>query len=321
MKILITGCAGFIGFHIVKKLLSNKNYLVFGIDNINNYYDTKLKKDRLLILKKYKNFTFFKIDICNKEKIDSNFKKNKYQYVLHFAAQAGVRMSFSEPEKYYKNNVEGFFNIIDSSRKIKIKHFLFASTSSVYGNSKVFPVTEKFNTENHESFYASTKKTNELIAQNFSSIFNFKSTCLRIFTVYGPYGRPDMALFKFTKNILNSKAIELYNSGNHFRDFTYIDDAVNMITKLIQKKPTNSDSYDVFNIASGKSISLKLFINAIGKSLDKQIYIKKLRKQKGDVIKTHANIKKISTKIKLNKLTSLQNGIELFVAWYKSYYK
>ena len=230
-------------------------------------------------------------------------------------------MSFNEPEKYFKSNVEGFFNIIESSRKINVKHFLFASTSSVYGNSKVFPVKENSNTENHESFYASTKKTNELIAQNYSSVFNIKSTCLRIFTVYGPFGRPDMALFKFTKNILNSEEIELYNSGNHSRDFTYIDDAVNMITKLIKKSPSNTNFYDVFNIASGKSIPLKLFINALGKSLDKKIYIKKLRKQKGDVIKTHADIKKISKKINLNNLTSLQNGIELFTAWYKSYYK
>ena len=321
MKILVTGCAGFIGFHLAKKLLSNKKYLVFGIDNINNYYDTELKKKRLSLLKKFKNFKFFKLDICNEEKIFLNFKKNKYQYVLHFAAQAGVRMSFNEPDKYFKTNVEGFFNIIDSSRRINVKHFLFASTSSVYGNSKVFPVKENFNTENHESFYASTKKTNELIAQNYSSIFNLKSTCLRIFTVYGPYGRPDMALFKFTKNILNSNELEIYNSGNHFRDFTYIDDAVNMITKLIKKIPSNVNSYDVFNIASGKSISLKLFINTIAKSLDKKIYIKKLGKQKGDVVKTHADIKKISKKINLNNLTSLQNGIELFTAWYKKYYK
>ena len=214
MKILVTGSAGFIGFHVSDYLLKNNN-TVIGIDNINDYYDVNLKKSRLKILKKNKNFFFYKFDLINANKLEDLIKKFKVKYIVHLAAQAGVRYSIENPKTYFKNNLEVFFNILEASKKNNIKHLIFASTSSVYGENNNFPLKENDNTDKPISFYAATKKSNEILAHSYSYIYNLPCTALRFFTVYGPYGRPDMALFKFTKNILENKKIQLYNNGNN----------------------------------------------------------------------------------------------------------
>ena len=319
MKILVTGCAGFIGFHLCLKLLKNKNLKIFGIDNLNNYYDKKLKLLRLSIIKKNKNFYFTKLDIRKKNLLSNDFKKNNYDYVIHLAAQAGVRYSIENPTTYFENNLEGFFNILDNSRLRNVKHFLFASTSSVYGNNKKFPLKEDFKTEEPLSFYAATKKSNEVIAYSYSNIFNMPCTALRFFTAYGPYGRPDMSLFKFTKLITENKKIDLFNSGNHIRDFTYVDDIVRFIHKLIKKPSSKKIPYDVFNLASGSPNKLVKFLDVLEENLNIKSKKNNLSLQKGDVFKTHADIKKIIIKTGIKPNVDINKGIKNFVKWYKMY--
>ena len=238
MRILITGSSGFIGFHLTKLLLTKKHQ-VHGYDSMNNYYDTKLKKARLNILKKFKNFSFTKANIEDEKKLNNIFKKFKPQIVIHLAAQAGVRYSIEKPRVYLKSNITGTFNIIEASHKLKVKHLIMASSSSVYGANKKIPFKEIDQTETQLSIYASTKKSNESMAHSYSNIWKIPITMLRFFTVYGPWGRPDMALFKFTKGILKNKKIDIYNKGKMYRDFTYIDDVVNGIKLLINKIPNN----------------------------------------------------------------------------------
>lgn len=319
-NILITGCAGFIGFHLCMSLLKNKKYSVHGIDNLNNYYDKKLKLDRLKILKKNTTFKFYKIDIEHEKKIFTNFKNKKYDYVIHLAAQAGVRHSISYPKPYLNTNVLGFFNVINASNIFKIKHFIYASTSSVYGDSKKFPLKEDYDTSKPNSFYAATKKSNEVIAYSYSHIYNLKTTGLRFFTVYGPYGRPDMALFKFTKAIVENKKLELYNQGKHVRDFTYIDDVVDAIIKILSLTKKNSMNYEIFNIASGKPEKLSLFLNKIEQFLNKRSKSILKKFQMGDVYKTHASIGKLQKKINFNPKFNISLGIRKFVNWYKNYF-
>ena len=319
MKILVTGSAGFIGFHLCHYLLKNKKYKVSGIDNINNYYDTKLKKDRLKILNKSKNFNFFKIDITNSSKIDKNFKKNKYDVVVNLAAQAGVRNSIKEPKKYLNSNINGFFNILENSKKYKIKHFLFASTSSVYGSNKNFPIKEVFSTDKPLSFYAATKKCNEIMAYSYSHIHDLKCTSLRFFTVFGPYGRPDMALFKFVSSMLNNKKIDLFNYGKHERDFTYVDDVVKSIAKLLEKK--NNIKFNVFNIGSNRPVKLNDFVKKIKNVLNIEPKVNYLPLQLGDVYKTHADNTKIKNFVGDFNQTSVDKGIKEFIRWFIKYYK
>lgn len=319
MKILVTGCAGFIGFHLSKKLIEN-NYQTYGIDNLNNYYDVKLKKDRLKILKKNKKFFFYKINIFNKKNVLNNFKKNKYDIVINLAAQAGVRHSIRNPKDYLDSNIIGFFNILEASRSIKTKHLLFASSSSVYGPTKQFPLKENYNTDFPLSFYAASKKANEILAFSYNQIYKMKITGLRFFTVYGPYGRPDMALFRFTKNIINSKKIEVYNNGNHSRDFTYIDDVVNYVYSLAVKKYKDKKNFNIFNIGSSKPYKLLKFIEIIEKKLNKRAIKVFKPKQTGDVEKTFSDSSNIKKIIKLNKITPIERGIENFINWYKDYY-
>ena len=257
MKILITGSAGFIGYHLAKHLLKDKKHKIFGLDSLNSYYSLSLKKNRLKELLKFKNFKFFKINLKNKTKITSLFEKNKFDIVIHLAAQAGVRYSVQNPQSYLDNNIISFFNILDLARKFKIKHFIFASTSSVYGDQPKFPTHENCNTDKPLSFYAATKKSNEVLAYSYSNIFKLPCTGLRFFTVYGPYGRPDMALFKFTKNILKNRKIELFNSGNHDRDFTYIDDICEFIVRILKKPLNHNIPFNVINLGNGKSRKLK----------------------------------------------------------------
>ncbi len=328
MKILITGAAGFIGFHSCLKFLKQGHSIV-GIDNLNNYYDVKLKKERIKNIEdKYKNkrkFLFLKLDLCNYKKINKIFKKQKFDYVLHLAAQAGVRYSLTNPNAYIDSNILGFFNLIQLSKNYKIKHFTYASTSSVYGGNKKMPFSEEHNTDKPLQLYAATKKSNELIAHSYSYLFKLQTTGIRFFTVYGPWGRPDMALFKFVKNILEKRSIEIFNNGKHSRDFTYIDDIVNGIYKItinpkkIYKKSKNL--HQIFNIGRGNSEDLMDFINEIEKNLkikSKKVF---LPLQKGDVIKTYSNTSKLFKFFNYKPKVSIKVGIKNFISWYLDYYK
>ena len=321
MRILVTGCAGFIGYHLCNKLLSNRKFIIYGIDNLNNYYDVSLKQNRLKnLLKLSTRFKFYKIDVCNNSLLNKNFLKNKYDCVIHLAAQAGVGYSIKKPDVYLNSNVCGFFNILECCKNNKTKHLLFASTSSVYGSNKNFPLKEKSITDHPLSFYAATKKCNEIMAHSYSNIYQLPCTGLRFFTVYGPLGRPDMVLFKFTKAILENKKINLFNSGNHVRDFTYIDDVVDGIEKLIKKPPRSKIPYEIYNIGSNNPKHLKEFLKILENKLNIKAKIKYQPLQLGDVHKTHASMNKLNNKIKSKIKIDIEKGIEEFVSWYKEFY-
>ncbi len=316
---LITGSAGFIGFHLSKKLLS-EGFNVLGVDNLNNYYDQKIKQDRNKILKKYKNYKFNKIDIKDYKKLDRIFKKNSIHGVVNLAAQAGVRYSLKNPRSYIENNINGFFNILELSKKNKIKKFIYASTSSIYGLQKKFPLKENFNTDNPIQLYAATKKSNELMATSYSHLYKMDTIGLRFFTVYGPWGRPDMALFKFTKNIIKGKPIEVFNQGKHERDFTYVDDIVDGIFKILINKKSKFGA-KIFNIGNGKKIKLLKYIQLIEKNLNQKSKKKFLPLQKGDVIKTHSDTKLIKKQYNYQSKTEVSYGVKKFIEWYISYFK
>jgi len=320
MTILVTGAAGFIGYHLIEKTL-NKNKAIIGIDNINSYYDISLKKDRIKKLKENKKFSFFKVDLSNYKKINNIVKKNKIKIIIHLAAQAGVRYSIKNPRTYFESNLEGFFNILEVSRHNKIKHLIYASTSSVYGDSKKFPLNENDRTDQPLSFYAATKKSNEVMAHSYSYIYKLPCTGVRFFTVYGPFGRPDMALFKFTKNIINNHPIELFNNGNHLRDFTYVDDIVNGIYSLINKQSKKTIPYEIFNIGNGTPKKLLDYLKHIEMNLKKISKIKSLPLQVGDIVKTHSNINKLKKYTGYKPKTNIKIGIEKFIEWYKDYYR
>ena len=318
MKIFVTGCAGFIGYHLCQSLLKS-NFKVYAIDNLNNYYDPQLKKDRLKNLKKNKNFFFFKCDLLNQSKIQNIILLQKIKFIVHLAAQAGVRHSIKNPKTYLDSNIIGFFNILEISRKNKIKHLVFASTSSVYGRCNTFPLNEKFNKEQPLSFYAATKKSNELMAYSYANIYKLPCTALRFFTVYGPYGRPDMALFKFTKAMLENKKIELFNKGHHERDFTYVEDIVKGIMLLIKKPPSESIPYKCFNIGNGSSKKLLSFLKVIEDYLKIKAKINYLPLQAGDVIKTHADINSLNKYTGYKPKINVKIGVKNFLDWYKKY--
>lgn len=319
MKILVTGCAGFIGFHTALSLLNNHKCKVFGIDNLNKTYDYNLKMNRLKILKGDSNFKFNKIDIVNYKKLKEYFQNYKFDYVIHLAAKAGVRDSIINPRDYLDSNINGFFNVLEMSRIGKIKHFIYASTSSVYGNSKKFPSSEEDVTDFPVSFYGASKKANEVLAYSYSSIYKLPTTGLRFFTVYGPYGRPDMAPYKFTELISNKKTIELFNKGNHVRDFTYIDDVVTSILKLLKKVPNRSTPYVIYNVGSQDPKTLKSLISNIEKQLGLKSTKKLLPFQKGDVFKTFSNNSKLSKAIRFKPKITLKEGVKRLVNWYKNY--
>lgn len=320
MNVLVTGSAGFIGYHLTLNLLKKKNFKVFGVDNLNTYYDVDLKRNRNKILKKYNNFFFKKININNRKILFKTFKGIKIDIIINLAAQAGVRNSISDPEDYFSSNIKGFFNILELSKLKKIKQLLYASSSSVYGNSNKFPMNERFETSRPISFYAASKKCNEIMAHSYSHIYNLKTIGLRFFTVYGPYGRPDMALFKFTNNILKNKKIELYNYGNHLRDFTYIDDIVDGILSVAFRQRNSHEVFSIFNIGSGKSLNLIDYIIAIEKKLGKKAKIKKLPLQKGDVIKTHSDISLLKKYSNYKPRVGIQKGVSNFIEWFLNYY-
>ena len=333
MKILVTGSSGFIGFHLTLFLLK-KGIKVKGIDSMNNYYDVKLKKARLNILQKYKNFSFSKINLENERKIKTEFQKFKPKIVIHLAAQAGVRYSIDKPRVYLKSNIDGFFNVIEASYKVNVKHLIMASSSSVYGANRNIPFREIDKTETQLSIYAATKKANESMAHSYSNIWKIPITMLRFFTVYGPWGRPDMALFKFTKGIINNTPIDIYNNGNMYRDFTYIDDIVKGIYLLINKIPnkkqigkykndslSNIAPFRILNIGNSNKVLLLNFLKEIENRLNKKSIRKYMPLQKGDVKKTLSNINLLKSLTKYNPKTSYKNGIEKFIKWYKYYYK
>ena len=331
-KVLITGCAGFIGMHLCKKFLEN-GYHVIGVDNINNYYDINIKISRIKLLKKNKKFFFYKKDLRNKNCLQQIYLKKKFTKIIHLAAQAGVRYSLDFPEEYTKNNIDVFLNILEFSKKYKIKHLLYASSSSVYGANTKYPFSEEDGVNHPISMYAVTKRTNELMAHTYSHLYNIPTTGLRFFTVYGPYGRPDMALFKFTKNILNNRKIEVYNNGNMYRDFTYIDDTTDRVFKIFQKGPTIKSSYlkrygpdtskgpfTVFNIGNNKKTKLKKFVSILEKKLSKKAKIIYKKIQMGDVKSTVSSSKKLTKYIKIDKITDHDKGIGNFVNWYLNFY-
>ncbi len=333
MRILITGSAGFIGFHVAEKLLK-KGTKVYGIDSINNYYDVSLKKSRLSILKKYKNFTFVKIKLENEKKLLKYAIKFKPQIIIHLAAQAGVRNSIKNPDVYFNSNILGTFNILKIANKIKTKHLLIGSSSSVYGANKKFPFQEIDKTDHQVSFYAATKKSTESLAHSFSSLWKLPITMLRFFTVYGPYGRPDMAYFIFTKKILAGKTIKVFNKGKMYRDYTYIDDIVDGILKLLNKVPSlnskkkyKNDSlspvapFRILNIGNTKKIFLLNFINTLKNELKKNLKTKYLPMQKGDVHSTLSDSSLLKKITGYNPKTNYKVGIKKFLKWYLSYYK
>ncbi len=327
MRILITGVGGFIGFHTAKKFLNKKN-IVVGIDSMNKYYDLRLKKKRIEILRKFsiKNkckFIFFNFNLCSVKKTSDIFKKFKFEKVVHFAAQAGVRYSLKNPREYFNSNLNGFFNILENCKNFNVKRLIFASSSSVYGNQAKSPFKENFSTDNPIQFYAATKKANEVMAYSYSKLYQIEMVCLRFFTVYGPWGRPDMALFDFVKKIINKKSITLFNYGKHTRDFTYIDDAVKGIEKSLhfKFKKLTKIKYIVFNVGYGKNVELITFVKIIEKLLNIKAKIKFLPLQKGDVVNTFSNISKTKKYLKYNPKININSGIKKFLDWYMKYYK
>ena len=333
MKILITGSSGFIGFHLAKLFLE-KNHKVHGYDSMNNYYDVKLKKARLNILKKYQNFNFTKANLENDKMLKKIFKKFKHKIVIHLAAQDGVRYSIDKPRVYLDSNITGTYNVIEASHHLKVKHLIMASSSSVYGANKNVPFKEIDKTETQLSIYASTKKANESMAHSYSNIWKIPITMLRFFTVYGPWGRPDMALFKFTKGILTNKKIDIYNKGKMFRDFTYIDDIIKGIELLIDKVPNNkklnkysNDSlspvapFRILNIGNSKKVFLLDFIKQLEKELGKKAIRNYMPLQKGDVKLTLSNTNLLKKITNYKAETNYRLGIKKFLNWYKDYYK
>ena len=332
MNILITGSAGFIGYHLSKRLI-NEQYKIIGVDNLNNYYDVGLKKARLNNLLKYDNFEFYQYDIEDNNNIQELFEKYQFDTVIHLAAQAGVRYSLKNPWSYINSNIVGLLSILESCRSNPVKHLIFASSSSVYGANRKIPFSEHDNVDHPVSLYAATKKSGELISHTYSHLFNIPITCLRFFTVYGPWGRPDMAYYKFTKNILEDKEIEVYNNGRMRRDFTYIDDVVEAIVKLIYNIPVPNKNwndknldpsssfapYKVYNIGNNKPVNLLDFIAVLERIIGKKAKKKFLPMQPGDVIETYADITELEKVVGYRPKTSIVEGLRKFVEWYDWY--
>ncbi|MFT0714922.1 NAD-dependent epimerase [Flagellimonas lutimaris] len=340
MKILVTGAAGFIGFHVAKKLLK-KGHIVLGLDNINDYYDVNLKFNRLKQLgiepsdaesfNKFcesgiydDRFRFIRLDLADREAIAKLFKEEKLEVVCNLGAQAGVRYSLQNPQAYIDSNIVGFLNILEGCRNNNIKHLVYASSSSVYGLNKKIPFEVSDNVDHPISLYAASKKSNELMAHTYSHLYNFKTTGLRFFTVYGPWGRPDMAMFLFTKAILSGEPIKVFNHGNMERDFTYIDDIVEGVVRIIEDKHTENCSpanlYKVYNIGNNNSVKLLDFIETIEEELQIKAQKKMMQMQPGDVEKTWANVDALIKDYAYSPSTPIKEGVKAFINWYKSYY-
>lgn len=326
--ILITGCAGFIGFHLAKRLLLN-NYAIIGVDNLNSYYDVNLKKARLKLLKEHENFSFELITIEDKEALEKIFFLNDIDIVINLAAQAGVRYSLENPDAYIQSNVIGFMNILKCCNRHQIEHLIYASSSSVYGANNKMPFSTNDNVDHPISLYAATKRVNELLAYTYSHLYDLPTTGLRFFTVYGPWGRPDMSYFKFTKAIMKGDPIQVYNSGNMKRDFTYIDDIVEGIVRLLGKKPeriqlptiSSNAPYKIYNIGNNQPVKLMEFISVFEEKIGKKAIKQFLPMQAGDVHETYADIEDLEKDIGFKPQTTINEGIGKFIDWYKEYYK
>ncbi len=334
MKILITGAAGFIGFNLSRRLL-NDGHEVFGIDNLNDYYDVNLKKKRLSLIEENENFTFILGDLSDRDKMKIMFETHGFDYVVNLAAQAGVRYSIENPASYVDSNLVGFGNILEGCRHTNVKHLVYASSSSVYGLNTNMPFSVRQNVDHPISLYAASKKANELMAHTYSYLYNLPTTGLRFFTVYGPWGRPDMALFLFTKAILNDEPIKIFNNGNMQRDFTYIDDIVEGVTRVMNNVPEadpdwNSDTpnpssscvpYKLYNIGNNAPVALMDYIGAVEKAVGKEAIKEYLPMQPGDVPATYADVNDLVKDTGFKPSTSIEEGINNFVQWYKEYYQ
>ena len=336
--IFITGAAGFIGYHLISFLIK-KNFIVYGFDNLNTYYDVNLKISRLNNIKKIvvnnpQQFTFIKGDLADAKSLEDALSKSNPDIVIHLGAQAGVRYSIENPQSYVDSNLVGFVNILEILKHKPLSHFIYASSSSVYGGNHLIPFNENDNVDHPVSLYGATKKANELLAHTYSHLYNIPTTGLRFFTVYGPWGRPDMAIFLFTKSILNNEAIKVFNNGDMIRDFTYIDDVVSSIFNLIDKPPQKKEDFSfddlnpsnswapfqIFNIGNSNSVNLMDFIEAI----ENELGIKAIKEfhelQDGDVIRTEADTTNLENYIGFRPNTSIKKGVSKFVLWYKEYY-
>ncbi|OYQ32116.1 hypothetical protein CHU92_14670 [Flavobacterium cyanobacteriorum] len=344
MKILVTGAAGFIGYHLSRRLLEENNTVV-GIDSINGYYDISLKYGRLQELGivpgqdtsiKYPGFSFYKIDISHLSQLSNVFKEHNFDYIIHLAAQAGVRYSLDNPQAYIESNIQGFINILELTRVHKPKHLIYASSSSVYGLNREMPFSTSHHTDHPVSLYAATKKSNEMMAHSYAHLFNIPTTGLRFFTVYGPWGRPDMAYFSFTKKIFEGQPIDVFNNGDLMRDFTYIDDIVDGIVKLLDviPQPVNNHNstepdpafsvaapYRLYNIGNNKPVRLINFIEALEEAIGKKAVKNFKPMQPGDVYATFADISDLTTACGFMPATDIRSGLAKFVAWYKQFYK
>lgn len=333
MKFLVTGAAGFIGFHVSKRLL-NDGHQVVGIDNINDYYDVKLKESRVEQLES-PSFTFYKLDLADRDGMAKLFETEQFERVIHLAAQAGVRYSLENPYAYADSNLTGYLNILEGCRHNKVQHLLYASSSSVYGLNRKMPFSTDDSVDHPVSLYAATKKANELMAHTYSHLYSIPTTGLRFFTVYGPWGRPDMALFKFTKAMLEGKSIDVYNYGKMKRDFTYIDDIVEAIVRIQDVIPqpdpewtveegspaTSSAPYRVYNIGNSSPVELMDYINALEQALGLEAKKNMMPIQPGDVLNTSAETQALYKTIDFKPETPVQQGVKNFVDWYKEYYQ
>lgn len=329
--IFVTGAAGFIGSYLSKKLLeTQKDITVIGIDCLTDYYDVTLKEERLKMLSSFGDrFVFHKVDIANKTELDNLFKKYLPKVVVNLAAQAGVRYSITNPESYIHSNIIGFFNILEACRNYPVEHLVYASSSSVYGSNKKVPYSTEDKVDNPVSLYAATKKSNELFAHSYSKLYKIPSTGLRFFTVYGPMGRPDMAYFKFTNKLVKGEPIQIYNMGDMYRDFTYVDDIVTGIVNVMQKTPELTEDgvpYKVYNIGNNKPESLMYFVDTLEDCLIKEGVLKNKGKrellpmQPGDVYQTFADVTDLEKNFGFKPETSLKEGLEKFAKWYKEFY-
>jgi UDP-glucuronate 4-epimerase len=327
MSVLVTGAAGFVGYFVAKRLLE-AGLEVYGIDNLNDYYDVRLKQGRLHQLKNFEDFTFHKLDLVDREGVLSLFQQHRFEYVIHLAAQAGVRYSIENPFAYGDSNVSGFLNVLEGCRQTMVKHLVFASSSSVYGANRKVPFAVEDQVDHPMSLYAATKKANELMAHAYSSLYNLPITGLRFFTVYGPWGRPDMAYFKFVDAIVHNCPIQVFNNGKMQRDFTYIDDVVEGVVRVMTHLPlpmTGETSasrapYKIYNIGNHQPVELMHFIEVIERAMGKPAQKVMLPMQPGDVPATFADVTDLMNDVGFAPSTSIEDGIQRFVDWYREYY-
>lgn len=334
MKILVTGCSGFIGFHLCRRLLERGDQ-VTGLDNLNPYYDVTLKEARLAQIAAHPRFRFARLDLAGRQKITALFQEERFEKVMHLAAQAGVRHSLKDPHAYADSNLVGFLNVLEGCRHVEVKHLVFASSSSVYGANTLLPFSTNHNVDHPVSLYAATKKANELMAHAYAHLYRLPCTGLRFFTVYGPWGRPDMALFLFTRAILAGESIQVFNHGKMQRDFTYIDDIVECAIRVLDRAPqpdpnwtgkqpqpaTSLAPYRIYNVGNNQPVDLMVLIGILESKLGKKAKLNLAPMQPGDVPATYADIGDLIRDMNFKPQTSLEVGIERFVGWYRDYYK